>query len=143
MRAVLDTNVTLSALLWGGPPERLIEVAGEGGLELFASDALLAELAAILSRQMFAAKLVEKGVSGRELVARYSQIARIVEPAQIASVVRRDPPDDAVLACALAAQADFVVSGDNDLLNLKHFQRIPILDAAAALGLIAQRSGGR
>jgi len=50
VRVVLDTNVVASALLWGGTPERLIELAGEGSLELFTSQALLAELASILER---------------------------------------------------------------------------------------------
>jgi predicted nucleic acid-binding protein len=54
VRAVLDTNVVASALLWGGTPERLIEAAGDGALELFTSEALLAELAGILGRAKFA-----------------------------------------------------------------------------------------
>jgi putative PIN family toxin of toxin-antitoxin system len=143
VRAVLDTNVAVSALLWGGPPERLIEAAGEGRLELFTSDALLAEFAGILGRTTFAAKLLEKSISGPELVARYAQLARLIDAAQITPVVVGDPPDDAVLACALAAGADVVVSGDSDLLNLKHFQRIPILDPVAALGFVERAFAGR
>ena len=50
MRVVLDTNIVASALLWGGTPERLIELAGEGSLECFTSEALLAELTGILDR---------------------------------------------------------------------------------------------
>jgi predicted nucleic acid-binding protein len=50
--------------------------------------------------------------------------------------VAGDPDDDQVLACALAAQADLVVSGDNRLRNLKSFQRIPIVSAAQAPALI-------
>lgn len=142
MRAVLDTNVALSALLWGGTPERLIEAAGDGRLELFTSNAILAEFARILGRPMFAAKLSEKNVSGAELVARYTQFARAIEPAGIAPVILRDPPDDAVLACALAAAADLIVSGDTDLLNLKSWQRIPIVSAAQALELIGRSSSG-
>jgi putative PIN family toxin of toxin-antitoxin system len=57
VRVVLDTNVVASALLWGGTPERLIELAGDGRLELFTSEALLAELSGILGRPKFAAKL--------------------------------------------------------------------------------------
>ena len=53
MRVVLDTNVVASALLWGGTPERLIDAAGEGRLELVTSGALLAELAGILGRSEF------------------------------------------------------------------------------------------
>lgn len=141
MRAVLDTNVAVSALLWGGPPERLIEAAGEGRLELFTSDELLAEFAGILGRTPFAAKLSEKGVSGAELLARYAQFAQVIESAKIAPVIVRDPTDDAVLACALGAGADFVVSGDSDLLNLKYFHRIPILDPVAALELVEHAAG--
>ena len=63
MRVVLDTNVVASALLWGGTPERLIELAGEGTLEFFTSEALLAELAGILGRSKFAQKLRHQGIS--------------------------------------------------------------------------------
>lgn len=51
--------------------------------------------------------------------------------------VSRDPDDDQVLACALAAQADLIVSGDADLLDLKSFQGIPILTAARAVERIS------
>ena len=52
VRVVLDTNVVVSALLWGGTPERLIELVGEGDLEFFTSEALLAEIAGILARRL-------------------------------------------------------------------------------------------
>lgn len=51
----------------------------------------------------------------------------------------RDPDDDHVLACALAAQADLVVSGDSHLLDLNSYQGIPIVGAAEALERIARR----
>jgi len=70
VRVVLDTNVVASALLWGGTPERLIELAGEGVLECFTSEALLAELAGILGRTKFAAKLRQKNLTATEIVAR-------------------------------------------------------------------------
>jgi putative PIN family toxin of toxin-antitoxin system len=77
VRAVLDTNVVVSALLWGGTPERLIELAGEGGLELITSESLLAEFAGILGRGKFAEKLRRKDVSASDLVARYRTLAKI------------------------------------------------------------------
>lgn len=70
MRVVLDTNVVASALLWGGTPERLIELAGEGVLQLVTSEALLAELAGILGRAKFVQKLMQKNVSAAEILAR-------------------------------------------------------------------------
>lgn len=133
MRVVLDTNVVASALLWGGTPERLIEAAGDGRLELATTEALVAELASILSRGKFAAKLGQKNTSAAEIVARYREIAETVEAAPIEESRLRDPDDAAVLACALAAHVDAIVSGDDDLHALGEFQSIPILTAAECL----------
>jgi hypothetical protein len=133
VRVVLDTNVVASALLWGGTPERLIALAGEGSLECFTSEALLAELAGILGRSKFAAKLGQKNLSAAEIVARYREIAETVEAAPIDEAALRDPDDAAVLACALAARAEAIVSGDDDLHALRSYQGIPILSPADCL----------
>lgn len=137
MRVVLDTNVVASALLWGGTPERLIEAAGEGSLECFTSEALIAELAGILGRAKFAAKLRQKNLSAAEIVARYREIAETVEAAPIEETALRDPDDAAVLACALAARAEAIVSGDADLHALDSYQGIPVLSPADCLKRIA------
>ncbi len=60
-------------------------------------------------------------------------LAEIVVAPPLPLPVCRDPDDDAVLACALAAHADLIVSGDDDLLTLKEFQHIPIISAAQAM----------
>ncbi len=133
MRVVLDPNVVASAPLWGGTPERLIELAGEGSLECFTSEALLAELAGILGRAKFAAKLRQKNLSAAEIVARYREIAETVETAPIEEARLRDPDDAAVLACALAARAEAIVSGDDDLHALGSYQGIPVLSSADCL----------
>lgn len=138
MRVVLDTNVVASALLWGGTPERLIEAAGDGLLELVTTEALIAELAGILGRTKFAAKLRQKNLSVADIVARYREIAETVEAAPIEEARLRDPDDAAVLACALAARAEAIISGDDDLHALGAYQGIPILTPAACL----QRIGG-
>lgn len=137
MRVVLDTNVVASALLWGGTPERLIELAGDASLELVTSEALLAELAGILSRPKFAQKLRQKNLSAPEIVARYREISETVEAPPIEETALRDPDDAAVLACAVAAQADVIVSGDADLQALGNYRDIRIVSAAEALALVA------
>lgn len=104
MRVVLDTNVVASALLWGGTPERLIELAGDGRLELFTSAALLNEFARILGRPKFATKLALRNLSAAEIVSHYRAIADTVEAAPVQEPALRDPDDAAVLACALATR---------------------------------------
>jgi putative PIN family toxin of toxin-antitoxin system len=138
VRVVLDTNVVASALLWGGTPERLIELAGEGSLALFTSQALLAELAGILDRAKFGQKLRQKNLAAAEIVSRYRELAETVEAPPIEESQLRDPDDAAVLACALAAHAEAIVSGDADLRALGTYQGITILAPAECL----QRIGG-
>ena len=137
MRAVLDTNVVASALLWGGTPERLIEAAGDGALELFTSEALLAELAGILGRAKFAAMLRRKNLQAAEIVARYRELAETVDAAPLEEAALRDPDDAAVLACAVAARADAMVTGDGDLHALGDYRGISILSPAQALRRIS------
>ena len=130
MRAVADTNTIVSGLLWHGPPRQVLDAAREGKIELFTSAILLAELEDVLSREKLARRLALANVLDRDLLLGYAALALMVEPAVIEPVILADPDDDAVLACAIAAGAQAIVSGDTDLLNLKAYQGIKILNAS-------------
>ncbi|MSQ52089.1 MAG: putative toxin-antitoxin system toxin component, PIN family [Betaproteobacteria bacterium] len=137
VRLVLDTNTVVSGLLWGKSSGRLLDAALEERIEIFTTQTLLIELADVLPRAKFAMRVAASQFSVDELVARYAVLAQRVEPATI-SPVCADPDDDHVLACALAAEAEIIVSRDKDLRNLKYFHRIPILHATEALARIEQ-----
>lgn len=139
MLLVPDTNVVASGLLWQGPPNRLVEEAFNGRIELVTSPALLVELEGILPRAKFARQIAKQPLTIAGLVLRYAELAKLVHPAPINPVVLHDPDGDHVLACAIAAQADLIVSGDPDLLNLKSYQRIAIVSPAEALKRLPQR----
>lgn len=139
MRLVLDTNVVASGLLWEGTPARLIDAAQADEVELLTSRALLAELARILRRTKFRKAIAASGLTLDELVLGYADLATIVDPPPIAPTILNDPDDDHVLACAVAAQADLIVSGDTHLLNLKAYQSIPTVTPAEALTRLLQR----
>ena len=94
---------------------------------------MLEELEDVLSRDKFAKRLEAAGVTIRELVNGYSALVTVVDPDQIEPVILRDPDDDVVLACALTVNCEIIVSGDNDLLDLKQYKEIRILTAAALL----------
>jgi putative PIN family toxin of toxin-antitoxin system len=133
VRLVLDTNVVISALLWGGTPERLIVLAGDGAIELITSHALLAELERLLGRPKLAAQLERKGLSAQEVLARYVELAQVIDASPIEEARLRDPDDAAVLACALAGHVNAIVSGDADLQTLGTYNGIPVLSPARAL----------
>jgi putative PIN family toxin of toxin-antitoxin system len=133
MRWVLDTNVLVSALIWRGTPGTLLEQGVAEGVQWLTSPALLAELRATLLHPKLLAAQRDRKLDPIALFDAARVILRSVESPALPQPVGRDPDDDAVLACAVAAQAALIVSGDRDLLVLKHFQGIPIETAAQAL----------
>jgi putative PIN family toxin of toxin-antitoxin system len=123
----------LSGLLWQGAPRRLMDLGRDQKVILITSLALLAELAEVLGRDKFAVRIRQAKLSAKGLVEDYAGIAHVIEAPALLQPVSRDPDDDQVLACALAAQVDAIVSGDDDLLSLGSFQDIAILTAAQVL----------
>lgn len=75
-------------------------------------------------------------MSAAALVEDYQRLAQLVDAPPLAMPVSRDPDDDQVLACAVAAHVDYIVSGDQDLLGIKRYQDIDIVTPAQALQLI-------
>lgn len=144
VRIVLDTNVVLSALLWRGKPHQLFEtIRQQPGVQIFSSAALLEELADVLTRPSPTQQLAIIGRTAREVLADYVAVVEIVEPASVPRVVPNDIDDDQVIAAAVTANANLIVSGDSDLLGLMHHQGIPILTASMAVEKISgNRVGG-
>ena len=139
VRLVLDTNTVLSGLLWpGGPPGKLIDAAEAGDIDLFSSPALLAELIDVLHRAKFARLYAKRDLSPDTLFDGYAALARLVTPTTVARI-SRDPDDDHVIACAIAARAEIIVSGDRDLLDLGRHGDIRIVSAASAVAEIEAR----
>lgn len=132
-RWVVDTNVLVSAFLWQGTPGRVIELAGEQEIQLFTSRDLLDELASTLAKKKLAKYVAATGLTAEQMLASYKRLSTTVTARQLNERVSRDADDDAVLACALAARADLIVSGDDDLLVLERFAGIAIVSAAEAL----------
>jgi putative PIN family toxin of toxin-antitoxin system len=137
MRAVADTNILVSGLLWHGPPRNVLDAARAGHLSLFTTASLLAELQDVLLRPKFAERLKRAGFTADELVVGYAALASLVQPAAMEPVITADPDDDAVLACAIAARANVIVSGDPHLLHLRDYRGIRILTAVQLLAELA------
>lgn len=136
MRLVLDTNVVVSALVWGGTPLKLLQAAADGDIELYTSPALLAELMEVLERKPLASRLSRQRSSIEQAVGFYGELAISVSPLSTPRAVPGDADDDHVIAVALAARADLVVSGDKHLLSMGRYEGIAIVAAAEAVRCI-------
>jgi len=132
VRVVADTNTVVSAFLWGGPPAAVLAAARDGRITLCSSPALIAELEDVLAREKFVTRIAQVGSSVPELLAGYRALVSLVRPASL-DPTARDPDDDQVLACALGAEAEIIVTRDRDLLDLGTFRNIHILAAHDAL----------
>ena len=128
-RVVADTNVFVSALQFGGKPKQLLDVAIEGQVDLAVSEAIIAETLRVL-RDKF--ERVSEWVAEADRQLRV--ITRLVQPTESIQAIEADPTDDRILECAVAAEAEVIVSGDTHLLSLGSFRGIPIQRVAEFLG---------
>jgi putative PIN family toxin of toxin-antitoxin system len=87
----------------------------------------LTELQNVLNRPKFAPALTAIESTADEIVAQYQNLAELVSPAQVSPDIIRDPKDHHVLACAIGGSADFIVTGDKDLLVLGSYQDTAIV----------------
>ncbi len=129
----MDTNVVVSSF-FGGKPKEIVDRWQEGQFVLCVTDEIVREYTEVLAR--FAG--MTEAASG--FFARLSRREHVlwVDPAKSLHPVSADPSDDKFLECALAAEADLIVSGDRHLLALGEFRGVPILDPAQALPLLAE-----
>ena len=130
IRVVLDTNILISALLFSGEPGRIVEGWKSGAFVPVFSHKTFDEFRRVLSYPKFSLTVQEITVLIEDEVLPFCEVVEIEE--EILSVCR-DPEDEPFLSCAVAASADYIISGDKDLLSLGSFRKIPIVTAATFL----------
>lgn len=127
MKVVLDTNVVMSAIFFGGDPLAIVRAAISKKIELVASKQVITEYHEIAERLSDA----YSGVTYKRALAILESHIKIVKPVTLPRQICRDPDDDAILACAMGAKAKIICSGDDDLLSLSGVQGIEILKPRA------------
>lgn len=137
--AVYDTNVYISGTFWRGLPRQAIHLAKQGRVEVVTCELLLNELQDVLTRP-------DKpfGLSPEEATRVLDDVrsyTRLLVPTRRVEVCR-DPSDNLVIECALAGSAEYIVTGDPDLLVLDRFENIAIVDVRTLVATIASVSKG-
>ena len=124
IRTVIDTNVIVSAILFGGIPGELISLWKSGHIQPLASKDIIDDYIKVLTYPKF--KLSEKEINYilyNEILPYFEVVT--LKPGQ--AIIQKDPSDDKFLHCANAGRASVIISGDQHLINLKSYGKIKIL----------------
>lgn len=127
MKVLLDTNIWISALIWGGQVSPILLLAEEGGITLIISDPILNELNKVLRYEKLQAKIRSLQSTPDQLMEIVQNLAELHQTIQLKVPELRDQNDVMILATAVGGDVDVVVTGDRDLLTLTEFSGIPIL----------------
>ncbi len=123
-RAVVDTNVTVSGLLFGGLPLKVVNAAVARKFTWVTSPALISEIERVMRSKKFDLSEREIDILTRPIF----NVAEVVVPVHAIDAIPRCPADNRVLECAVEGQCQLIVSGDRrDLLSLGHFRQVQII----------------
>ena len=143
MRAVLDTNLVISAtLIQGGNEDRILRAWQRGVFELVLSPQILDEL----GRALFYEKLRKaRWMSETEVVSLLRSLAQesLLVPGHVRVTVSRDPEDNKFLEAAIEGRAQYVVTGDKDLLDVRAYRDVQIITPATFLKIVSKRKKKR
>jgi putative PIN family toxin of toxin-antitoxin system len=131
---VLDANIYVSALAFGGKPKRALQFGLTRRVDVAISEPIRTEVLRTL-RDKF--RWSEARLT--EAQALIDTAATTVVPTVTLHVIERDPDDDRVLECAVAAKAEWIVTGDSDLLDLGEYEGIEIVQVNEFLGRLGDQ----
>ena len=127
MRVVIDTNIWLSGLLWGGVPDQILQLVEQGQIEAIGSEEILDELQRILQRLKLQKRLKQLEITADSVMLAVRQVMTIVRVERLEVSGLRDPKDAIIIAAAVSGNANLIITGDQDLLVLREFSGIQML----------------
>ena len=137
MRAVVDTNVVASGLLWRGPPNQILKWARDGVLDIMACEETSAEVKRVIQYKRFSQRLSDLDTIPNEVIAYFMNLVTFVPTPQfIPRAIHKDLFDNIFLALASENKARLIISGDKHLLDMKEYKDIPVVTPSEASRLI-------
>jgi len=137
MRLVLDTNIFISAFYWGGNSQKIIDRINEGVDELYISEQIINEISEVMSRPKFK---TENAIINGYIKTIEKSSEKILIEGKIKGICR-DKDDDDKLECAIICNADFIITGDDDLLVIRNYENINVVTPKAYIDIINKTNG--
>ena len=123
MRVIIDTNVLISGIFFGGPPAKILKTWHGGELQLVVSPEILEEYYEVCER----ISVRYPGIETARILVLIGRNSLVVDSPPLADQVSRDADDDKFIACALASDTRTIISGDNDLLTVSGYESIQVV----------------
>jgi putative PIN family toxin of toxin-antitoxin system len=130
LKVVLDTNVYISAILFGGNCEEILKLAAQKLFEVVASKGIIDEIKSVLKEKFY---WTDKQIT--EVVKYIREIATVINPEIPLSIIKEDPADNKIIECAVSLNATYIVTGDKHLLSIKEYEGIKIVSPVEFLRL--------
>ena len=136
LKLVLDTNTIISAFFWNGNEAELFRKIEQGKAKLYITIEILKEIEEVIKRPKFDKVMKNAGLTPDQIMQKIVSLSRLVIAPKLIIKVCRDEKDNKFLECAEGAKADYIVSGDEDLLSLKEYDGVPIVRTWKILQLL-------
>ncbi|MCF6334209.1 MAG: putative toxin-antitoxin system toxin component, PIN family [Spirochaetales bacterium] len=133
MSLVLDTNIYISAFIFSGNSRKVVDMAIENKVDLFISNDILEEIKRVLQRKKFSLNNFQI----HSIINEIEAITNIVFPDNELNDICRDRDDHIILECAEKSNAEFIITGDKDLLVLQKYHNTQIVSPADFLKILA------
>lgn len=125
MIVVYDTNIIISGLLFSGKQRTLLRHVIDHSVQLIISHSIIEEISDVIGRNKFKVQRELQVISIAELI----ELSKIVYPSKKVNIVENDPDDNMIIECAMEGDADYIVTGDSDLLKIGEYAGIKIVDS--------------
>jgi putative PIN family toxin of toxin-antitoxin system len=138
LKIIIETNVSISGLLWGGAPNQILRFCRNRVIRILECDETLDEVKRVIQYKKFAERLSGLGTKGIEVFAYLMNLVTYVpSPKIIPDVIKQDPFDNIFLGLASENGASLVVSGDNHLLDSESYKGIQIVTPSEGVSVIS------
>lgn len=135
IKAVLDTNVLISSIFWKGPSRHIVDLAVANKIKSVTSPEILEEIESVLYEDF--PQVPYDKIEG--IIRDIMSHSQLIIPRQVTIKKLRDLKDAKIIACALGAKADYIVTGDKDLLVLAKYEAVKILTPRSFLDLFKEK----